>query len=144
MKTNQIIILILIIFLALVGYKFISANIQENKEKAVLQERHQLELLQKEEEHKEKQKETELLNSCLADAENVSARDSALIFILAQCWGVGTLNNGSQEQCVKNKGEGRKICQLQSGICTDVITDKINGIKDNLKKDRQECYTRYK
>jgi len=41
----KIIGIVVIVFVVLVGYKFISSNIQENKEKAVLQEKHRLEQL---------------------------------------------------------------------------------------------------
>ena len=132
MKNKQIIILVIVIFLAFVGYKIISSNIQENKEKAVLQERYQLDQLQKNQDMSNQQKITDQLNSCLDDANNVFVKDTAPLLVLALCWGVGDLDNNSYEDCIKNKGEGRKVCQLQQGICTEQINSHLNVIKDKL------------
>ena len=85
MKNKQIIILVIVIFLAFVGYKIISSNIQENKEKAVLQERYQLDQLQKNQDMSNQQKITDQLNSCLDDANNVFVKDTAPLLVLALC-----------------------------------------------------------
>src|ERR1035437_1423377 len=139
MKYKQIIILVGVIFIAFVGYKIISSNIQKNKEEAVLQEKYRLDQLQINQETANQQKIAEGLDLCLNDANNVADKNSASIFVMAKCWGVGILDNGSYASCISNMGQGREICQLQSGTCSDVITETVNGIKDQLEKDKQDC-----
>lgn len=144
MSNKQIIILVGITFLAFVGYKIISSNIQENKEKAVLQEKYQLEQLLGGKEAKQQQDITEQLNSCIADAEVVKNKAIIFLEIGAKCWGVGTLVNGTQDECFKNNGEGREMCELQQGRCVDFMTVEFGKVNAKFEKDKQECYIRYK
>lgn len=137
MKNKEIIILIALILLAFVGYKLISSNIQENKEKSVLQEKYRLEQLKIKDN-------TDEINSCIGEAKNISDKDTAYIGIMARCWAVGILDNNSMNDCVNNEGRGRQICQLQKGICTEQISMKLKAINEKFDKDKQDCYIRYK
>ena len=141
MKNKQIIIIIGIIFIALIGYKLISSNIQENKEKAVIDYRIQAEQFTKNQENENKKKQND---DCLNNSTIKSAKDKDFIFKMARCWGVGTLVEGSLDDCIAKNGMGRKECQTQEGVCLEQINQKLSIIDNELTKAKEECYKRYK
>jgi len=139
MDNKKIIILIVIIFIALVGYKLISSSIQENKEKAVLEEKAQLDQLAK-----------APLNNCIdqinSSAENEIDRNSKL----AQDLG----SPESQKECL-NSDHGLKVNALIiSGKMTlqeyckppsfEELQVEADQIHTKAKTDIEECYKRYK
>ena len=73
-SNKKIIGIVAIIFVVLVGYKFISSNIQENKEKAVLEERYRLDQLQKNQEvlkrQEEKKQKQNDIESCIEESKS--------------------------------------------------------------------------
>ena len=128
MKNKQIIILIVVIFLALVGYKVISSSIQESKEKAVLQERYQLNQLQENQNIANQQKITAQLNLCLEDAKNKAS--SAYIEL-------GLDKPESKCDKYKNNIDAQTACM--KGFVT-----VQNQVIAQMDQDKNECYKRYK
>ena len=139
MDNKKIIVLIGVIFLALVGYKIISSSIQENKEKAVLEERAQLDQLAK-----------EPLNNCIdeinSSAENEIKRNRELALDIS--------SPESQRDCL-NSDHGPKVSSLViSGKMTiqeyckppsfQELQIEADQIRAKAKIDREECYKRYK
>ena len=139
MDNKKIIVLIGIIFIALVGYKIISSSIQENKEKAVLEEKAQLDQLAK-----------EPLNNCIdtinSSAENEIKRQRDLAIDLS--------SPESQKECL-NSDHGIKVNALiLSGKMTlqeyckppsfDELQVEADQIHAKAKIDIEDCYKRYK
>ncbi|MFZ3011443.1 MAG: hypothetical protein WA060_00355 [Minisyncoccia bacterium] len=124
-NNKQIIITVGIIFIALVGYKIISSSIQESKEKAVLQERAQLDQLAK-----------EPLNQCIDEinnnAENEIKRNRELALDIS--------SPKSQEECINFSGD-KEYCKPPSFQELQVEAEQIRA---KAKIDRDECYKRYK
>lgn len=147
MKNKQIIILIGVIFLAFVGYKLISSSIQENKEKAVLQERVRLEELAK-----------EPLNKCINDVETAVNSNRKYNIILTY-----TIFSDSYQNCMKpgdsifgsGSAHGRIVDDLiASGkmtlkeYCAPPTPQEVEAERQKIRKEEQlakdECYKRYK
>lgn len=85
-NNKKIIGIVAIVFVALVSYKFISSGIQENKEKAILQEKYRLEQLSQ-----------KALQNCIDEAktEKKSILDSYEIYDATSCTKLGN----SKEWC---------------------------------------------
>lgn len=139
MDIKKISIVIAIIFLALVGYKIISSSIQENKEKAVLEEKAQLDQIAK-----------EPLNNCIdqinSSAENEIKKQHDLALDLS--------SPESQKECL-NSDHGLKVNALIiSGKMTlqeyckppsfEELQAEADQIHAKAKIDIDECYKRYK
>jgi hypothetical protein len=139
MDNKKIIVLVVVIFIALVGYKIISSSIQENKEKAVLEEKAQLDQLAK-----------APLNNCIdqinSSAENEIDRYSRLAQDLS--------STESQKECL-NSDHGIKVNTLiLSGKMTlqeyckppsfDELQTEADQIHAKAKIDIEDCYKRYK
>jgi hypothetical protein len=139
MDNKKIIVLVVVIFLALVGYKIISSSIQENKEKAVLEEKAQLDQLAK-----------APLNNCIdqinSSAENEIDRHSRLAQDLSL--------PESQKECL-NSDHGLKVNALiLSGKMTlqeyckppsfEELQIEADQIHAKAKIDIEDCYKRYK
>lgn len=139
MTNKEIIIIIVVIFLAFIGYKVISSSIQENKEKAVLQEKAQLQALEK-----------EPLNQCIDNIDFNAAKDIKNLKDLIQ----ETRSPESQANCLQPTGHGSKIDALiASGklnlqeYCWPSFEEEdaeIQKINDKALIDKEECYKRYK
>lgn len=125
MDHKKIIGLVVVVFLALVGYKIISSSIQENKEKAILEERAQLDQLAK-----------EPLNKCVDEinnnAENEIKRNRELALDIA--------SPESQEECINFSGD-KEYCKPPSFQELQIEAEQIRA---KAKIDRDECYKRYK
>jgi hypothetical protein len=124
MKNKQIIILIGVVFLAFVGYKLIAANIQENKEKAVLQERARLEELAK-----------EPLNKCLEDVDRVTEAKIAADYQTYH----NMFKPEFQTECQKRNT--KEYCQPPS---VEEFNTEMQSYRNMRNVDRNECYKRYK
>ncbi|KKR30181.1 MAG: hypothetical protein UT61_C0011G0004 [Candidatus Woesebacteria bacterium GW2011_GWA1_39_8] len=139
MGNKQIIILIVVIFIAFVGYKAISSNIQENKEKAVLQEKYQLQELAK-----------EPLNQCLENIDNETEKEIKEYKDLIR----DVRTPSSQESCLKLTGHGSNIDALIAAgkinlkdYCWPSYEDEeaeIQKIISEAKTEKEECYKQYK
>lgn len=122
MDYKKIIVLIGVIFIALVGYKLISSKIQEDKERAILEERIKLE--------------QEPLNKCIdeinnnAESEIKRKRDIATEISSPK----------SQEECIKFTGD-KEYCKPPS---LEMLEMEAEQIRNKAKIDREECYKRYK
>jgi hypothetical protein len=138
MKNKQIIISVVIIFVAFVGYKIISSSIQENKEKAVLQEKARLEELAK-----------EPLNQCI---ENIDKETAAEIKQMREIY---MPSKESYEFCLQPTGHGRIVDDLiASGKMTleeyckppsvQEIEIEAQKIRDKGQTEKEECYKQYK
>ncbi|MFA6386149.1 MAG: hypothetical protein WCW04_00025 [Candidatus Paceibacterota bacterium] len=132
MDHKKIIILIGVVFLALVGYKLISSNVQENKEKAVLQEKVRLE--------------KEPLEQCLNNIDNESKAETNKITELMR----DIRTKESQDFCLgsHNPNEFYNAGPTTwKEYCWPSYEDEqkeIKKISDKAKIDREECYKRYK
>lgn len=122
MDIKKIIILIGVIFLSLIGYKLISSNIQENKEKAVLEEKIKLE--------------QEPLNKCIDEINNNAESEIKRNRELA----IEISSPKSQEECIKFTGN-KEYCKPPSFERLEI---EVEQIRNKAKIDREECYKRYK
>ncbi len=134
--------LVVVIFLASVGYKIISSSIQENKERAILEEKAQLEVLAK-----------EPLNKCIDDIETAVELNTKYNIVLSY-----TIFSESYRSCIKppdGLGHGRKVEDLiASGkmtieeYCAPPTSQEVELEKQKIRKEEQlakdECYKRYK
>src|SRR5688572_3499035 len=119
MQTKQILIVIGVIFLACVAYKIISSGIQENKEKAILEEKAQLEVLAK-----------GPLNRCVEDIDRQTdikiKNDYELFYKMA--------TPEFQSECQKSKS---------ADYCKPPIIQEFNeGIqeyRDQAEKEKDSC-----
>lgn len=126
---KQIIIIVVIVFVAFISYKFISSSIQENKEKAVLQEKYNLERIAK-----------EPLEQCLGNVEDALERNIALwrdVFMKSN-------EPGFKAACeaVNMQYSGKK------GNCSPTTLNEVNTLmqeeQNKAEIEKQECYKRYK
>lgn len=139
MKNKQIIILVVVIFLAFVGYKAISSNIQENKEKAVLQEKAWLQELEK-----------EPLNKCINDVETAINLNKKYNSILTY-----TIFSDLYQDCMKPTGHGSGFdARIALGeinlkdYCAPPTPQEVELEKQKILNEekiaKDECYKRYK
>lgn len=139
MDNKKIIVLVVVVFLALVGYKIISSSIQENKEKAILEERAQLDQLAK-----------EPLNQCINEINNNAESEIKRNRELA----IDISSPESQRDCL-NSDHGSNVNNLiVSGKMTlqeyckppsfQELQIEADQILAKAKIDREECYKRYK
>ena len=132
MDIKKIITLIGVVFLALVGYKLISSNVQENKEKAVLQEKVRLE--------------KEPLEQCLNNIDNEAKSETERITELIR----GVRTKEEQDFCLGGHNPNEfynKGPTTWREYCWPSYEDEqreIKEISDKAKIDREECYKRYK
>ena len=137
MPNKQIITLVIVIFLALIGYKLISSSIQENKEKAVMEEKARLQELSK-----------EPLNKCIEDIDNKVKADIKYFEDLA-------LDSNIYNSCLQATDHGRAVNELiTSGKMTPQeycmppsFKDREleeQKIRDKAQTQKDECYKRYK
>lgn len=143
-NNKRIIGIIGIVFVSLVGYKFISSNIQENKEKTVLQERYRLEQLQNSQERlvkkEEGQQKQDDIESCIEEAR---ARLSRLTG--SKCF--NEVGDEALLNCAKK--EVTEICKKYEGNF-DLNIECLKGqiaysekINKEFREDKNECYKRY-
>lgn len=138
-KNKQIITLVGIVFLAFVGYKIISSNIQENKEKAILRERAQLQELEK-----------EPLNRCIDNINDEATNEIKQMEDLAR----DVRSPETYSSCMQPTGHGSaRDALIASGeinlkdYCTFTFEEQAiekKKILDNAKIEIEECYKRYK
>lgn len=131
---KQVIKIVAVIFVALVVYKLISASIQEDKEKAVLHERFNLE-----------QQAKEPLNQCL-DGVNKELQ----VFSNSMMGAYKDINKpGTKELCEgvnKAYAESHGI-QYKPGSCSVSLEEALAAIEEKRQKlepEKQDCYRRYK
>lgn len=121
---KQVIQVAVIIFVTLIIYKYISSSIQENKEKAVLQRKYDLE-----------QQAKEPLNQCLADVDAKMKVFSNLIM-------------GAYKDI--NKPGARELCESinnKQGGCTMTLSEALSEIelqRQKFEPEKQNCYKQYK
>jgi len=133
-NNRQIIGIVTIIFVALVGYKFVSSGIQENKEKAVLQEKYNME-----------QQAKEPLNQCL---DGVDGKLEVFSDLMSEGFKDRNMP-GATDRCEsynKSYAASHGLVYKQ-GSCSLTMKDVIFGIeakRKELEPERQECYKRYK
>lgn len=117
------IFLIVLVFILAVAYKFISTNIQEAKEKAIIdarQSEQQAEIFQK-------QNQTLQLDSCLNDASNKKAST-------VQYW-----YDFSNKTCTSLPANSSASIK-----CLQDVLDEFNKAKAQEASDKDDCYKRYK
>jgi len=142
---KKIIGIVIIVFVVLIGYKFISSSIQENKEKAVLQERYNLEQLQKDQENKqkilEKQQKSDYIESCTEEA-----RYRLRIALGSKCF--DEVGDEAILSCAK-KEINERCKKYENNI--DLNIECLKGqlareekISENFRLDKNECYLHYK
>ena len=124
MNNKQIIGIIVLIFVLLVGYKIISSNIQESKEKAVQQDKYQLDQLQRSQDAMNQQKIVDQLNSCLATTQNEAAFSAT------------KLKNSSKCDTYTNPNLEAQCLQGEINIQNQIIA--------RLNQEKNDCYKRYK
>lgn len=144
MSYKKIIGIIGIIFVVLISYKFISSNIQENKEKAVLEERYRLEQLQKSQERiviqEERQQKQDNIESCIEEA-----RARLRISTGSKCF--NEVGHEALLSCVKK--ESSELCKnYRDNIylytkCAKGEIERSNKINEEFRQDKNECYKRY-
>ena len=139
MENKKIIVLVIVIFIALVGYKIISSSIQENKEKAVLQEQARLKELEK-----------EPLNKCINDIE--TAVNSSRKYDITLTY---TIFSDDYKDCMNPLGHGTAFdARIASGeinlknYCAPPTPQEVELENQKILKEEQtakdECYKRYK
>ena len=146
MENKKIIVLVVIIFLAFVGYKIISSNIQENKEKAVLQEKAQLQA-----------KEKKPLEDCLKNNFNHSIYDDSLEGILdpensLALWrsmiktGFEKCNTVQGNDCVLDYiyNDKRYSTIEEKRVAFRNLEQRLNLAVDEYKTNEEACYRLYK
>jgi type III secretory pathway component EscV len=131
---KSILIVAFIVFTLFVAYKYISSNIQESKEKAIIYERSMIQRQQedKEAENNKKKEQAELqitlqLNNCIAQAEK---KLNANI----QRWRV----DFKTENCDNAVYENVKL------ECFNTVIKMIDKAKAEAIVDKDDCYKRYK
>ncbi len=140
-NNKKIIGIVAIVFVALVGYKFISSNIQEDKEKAVLQERYRLDQLQKNQEvlkrQEEKKQKQNDIESCIEEA-----RARLRLATGSKCFNeIGdeaVLNCAKKE--VSEKCEKYKNNLDLNIMCLKGELEYSNKINEEFRQDKNECY----
>ncbi len=139
MNTKQIILITAVIFFAVLISTIVSIDMQENKEKAVLQERARLQVLEK-----------EPLNKCLENAETVAESNEKYNIVLTY-----TVFSEAYRSCMQPTGHGvaqdaliasgkinlKEYCAPPTAQEVEMERQKIRKIEDSAKK---ECYRRYK
>lgn len=132
MENKKIIILIVVILLAFIGYKLVAAKIQENKEKAVLQERARLDELAK-----------APLDACIEET------DKWLDYNLKLWKGYyyDMFTEKFQYDCqnldghLPYKGNTKEYCTPPSDAEFKL---ELQAYRDEAADKKQECYKRYK
>lgn len=136
----------MIVFIVLVSYKFISSSIQENKEKAVLQERYRLEQLRE-----------QPLEICLKKAEDESVYNESLenIFRNSSAFDYGMLVSAN-EKCSRHFNEkdeynctldyifDSRLTKEEKEYRFNEMIRNINAGKVRHEAEKEECYKRYK
>ena len=119
-NNKKIIGVVTIVFIVLIGYKFISSNIQERKEKAVLEHRYNLEQLSK-----------KPLQDCLDDIEKKLDFDID--------W-----TNGYLYPAYTSKNN--ILCKENKEYCFSLteVNDEITYLKKEAEHNEILCYQRYK
>lgn len=139
---KKIVLLLIFIFILFLAYKYISSNIQENKEKAIIQER---EKVQQQKEYEEKEARAKLksdLDFCISMAESDYDFNWA-----AKCKEYAKKLVDQIAWC--RKANFRDIvCESigspdASSNCA-LPPDWIDSLRDWLKERKDECYKRYK
>lgn len=143
-NNKKIIGIIGVVFVALVGYKFISSNIQEKKEKTVLQEKYRLEQLQKNQERLEKKDEEQQkqsdIESCIEEA-RTRLRTSTGSKCFNEVGDEAILSCGKKE--ANEKCEKYKENIDLSIVCLKEEIKYANKINDDFERNKNECYKRY-
>ncbi|MES2930993.1 MAG: hypothetical protein V4665_04410 [Patescibacteria group bacterium] len=142
LEENKLVMLIVIIFFLLIGYKMISSHIQEKKEKAILQERARLEALAK-----------KPLEDCLKDAYENSIYNDSLEGILGNPLvfkrgmfknAFETCNTNEANKCVLDYLYQDTLTSKQKMDEFNTTQNELNiGVK-NYEEVKDECYRHYK
>lgn len=142
---KKIIGIIGIVFVSLVGYKFISSDIQENKEKAVLEERYRLEQLQNNQERLEKQEEKQQkqddIESCIEEA-----RSRLRLSTGSKCFneiGGDAILSCAKKEVSEKCGKYKDNINLNI-MCLEGEIKYATKINEEFRQDKDECYKRYK
>lgn len=134
MSNKRIIGLVSIVFVAFVGYKFISSGIQESKEKAVLQEKYKLE-----------QQAKEPLNQCL---ENIDAKLESFSRLMADTY--KDINKPGEKEICERRNKSWALSQgtiYNPKSCSVTLAEVFSEIelkRQELEPEKQDCYKRYK
>ena len=115
--TKKVLLFLVFIFLLFVGYKIISSNVQENKEKAVIQERVNVEYTQK-------QEQTQNLNRCLSSAQNIENSKIS--------WYLNDFHT--------KYGSDEKLWEAPIKAAFVKLTDEVQA---ESKQSRSECYKQF-
>lgn len=143
-NNKKIIGVVAIVFVAMIGYKFISSNIQENKEKAVLEEKYRLEQLQKSQEilvkQEERQQKQDDIESCIEEA-----RARLRISTGSKCFnevGDEALLSCAKKEASEKCGKYKDNINLNI-MCLEEELKYANKINEEFRQDENECYKRY-
>lgn len=138
---KNVILLVLTVFAILVAYKYISSSIQENKEKAVIQERAKIQQQQEYEEKETKARLKSDLDSCLSMA--VSDYDFNWA---AKCKEYAKISADTIERC-KKANFSNIVCESLNSPDTSsncsLPSDWIDDLRDWLKERKSECFKKY-
>lgn len=144
-NNKKIIGIVAIVFIALVGYKFISSSIQENKEKAVLEEKYRLEQLQKSQEilvkQEERQQKQDDIESCIEEARakrRISTGSNCLNEV-----GDEALLSCAKKELSEKCGKYKDNIDL-SILCLKGQIEFQKNIKEEFEEDEEKCYERHK
>lgn len=143
-NNKKIIGIIGVVFVVLIGYKFISSNIQESKEKAVLQERYRLEQLQNNQERLEKQEKEQQKQS---DIESCIEEVRARLRLLARSKCFNEVGDEALLICAK-KETSEKCEKYKNNIDLNIMClkgeiENANKINEDFEHNKNECYKRY-
>lgn len=144
-NNKKIIGITAIVFVALVGYKFISSGIQEDKEKAVLQEKYRLDQLRNNQEtlenkEKEQQKQSDI-EHCIEEAK-------AKLRVLTGSKCFDEMGDEAILSCAKKEvSEMCKKYENNFGLNIECLKGQIareEKISEEFRQDKNECYLYYK
>jgi len=137
---NKIIVTIILIFVLLIAYKYIGTSIQENKEKAVLQEKAQLQVLEK-----------EPLNKCIDDIDSATKLEiktwqdmndaQRMPDAQASCLKIKPINGGVLYNLIAS---GKITLKDYCWPSIEEEAAEIQKINNKALIDKEECYKRYK
>lgn len=145
-NSRKIIGIVAIVFVVLVGYKFISSSIQENKEKAVLQERYRLGELSKQplEICLKKAKDESIYNGELDNIlSNSTAFDYGMIVLANEKCSIHSNKNDSYN-CKLNYIFTSELTQEEKESRFRTMIDNVNAGNASYEKVKEDCYKQYK
>ncbi|MSU54554.1 MAG: hypothetical protein EXS48_01805 [Candidatus Staskawiczbacteria bacterium] len=122
-----IVILLLIVFALFVAYKYIASGIQEDKEKAVIQERDSVQQTGSQNTIQLQQEKSQQLNTCLTEAER--KRITAVLHWTGDYYTKNCVNEVNIDAAI---------------FCGKSVMEQVDKAKAEEQTDKQDCYDRYK